>query len=41
MPVGLKLVYIVQMWAGRLEFLALFTLVASAIAAIRDRRRSV
>jgi trk system potassium uptake protein TrkH len=40
MPVGLKLVYIVQMWAGRLEFLALFTLVASAIAAFRDRRRS-
>ncbi len=38
MPVGLKLTYMLQMWAGRLEFLALFAIVASAIASLVDRR---
>lgn len=38
MPAGLKIVYIVQMWAGRLEFIALFALVASVVASIRSRR---
>ncbi len=31
MPAALKVTYIVQMWAGRLEFIALFALVATAI----------
>jgi trk system potassium uptake protein TrkH len=38
MPLGLKVVYMLQMWAGRLEFIALFVLVASAIAAVRAKR---
>lgn len=38
MPTGLKIVYIVEMWAGRLEFMALFAIVASVIASVRDRR---
>lgn len=38
MPVGLKIVYIIEMWAGRLEFVALFALVASIIAAVFQRR---
>ncbi|MBN2847450.1 MAG: TrkH family potassium uptake protein [Coriobacteriia bacterium] len=38
MPMGLKLVYIVQMWAGRLEFIALFALVASVVASLKSRR---
>lgn len=37
MPAGLKIVYIVQMWAGRLEFIALFALIASVIAAFRSK----
>ena len=37
MPVGLKLVYIVQMWAGRLEFVALFALAATVFAVLRRR----
>lgn len=39
MPVGLKLTYILQMWAGRLEFIALFTLVLGLIVSIRRARR--
>jgi len=35
MPTGLKIVYILQMWAGRLEFIALLALVASVVAALR------
>ena len=38
MPTGLKLVYMLEMWAGRLEFVALFAIIASGIAAIMDRR---
>jgi len=32
MPNGLKVVYIIQMWAGRLEFIALLALIASVLA---------
>ena len=32
MPVGLQLVYILLMWAGRLEFIAIFSLIGFAIA---------
>lgn len=38
MPAGLKVLYIVEMWAGRLEFVALFAIIASIVASIRDRR---
>lgn len=41
MPVALKLTYITLMWAGRLEFVALFTLVAGLIAAVRSPRRRI
>jgi trk system potassium uptake protein TrkH len=37
MPVGLKLTYIVQMWAGRLEFMSVFTLIGFFIAVIRGK----
>ena len=33
MPVGLKVLYIVQMWAGRLEFVAVFALVTNLVIA--------
>lgn len=37
MPAVLQLVYILQMWAGRLEFVALFALVGFVHAAVRGR----
>ena len=37
MPAGLKLTYIVQMWAGRLEFMSVFTLIGFFIAAIKGK----
>jgi Trk-type K+ transport system membrane component len=37
MPMGLKLTYIVQMWAGRLEFMSVFTLVGFVWAAIKGK----
>jgi trk system potassium uptake protein TrkH len=38
MPAALKITYIIQMWAGRLEFMSVFTLIGFFIAAIRGRR---
>ncbi|MDO9556512.1 MAG: TrkH family potassium uptake protein [Coriobacteriia bacterium] len=38
MPTVLKLVYILQMWAGRLEFVALFALFASFVVSFGRRR---
>lgn len=38
MPTGLKIVYMLQMWAGRLEFITLFAVIASAGLAFRRRR---
>jgi trk system potassium uptake protein TrkH len=37
MPAGLKLTYIVQMWAGRLEFMSVFTLIGFFIAVIKGK----
>jgi trk system potassium uptake protein TrkH len=34
MPAGMKWLYIIQMWAGRLEFLALMALAAAVIISI-------
>ena len=34
MPAGLKVVYIAQMWAGRLEFIAVLVLVAQVVLAL-------
>jgi len=38
MPITLKLTYIFQMWAGRLEFMSVFTLIGFFIAAIKGKR---
>lgn len=38
MPTILKLTYIVQMWAGRLEFMAIFVLFGMIVAAVKGRR---
>lgn len=38
MPALLKATYIFQMWAGRLEFMAVFTLVGFLVAAVRGKR---
>jgi trk system potassium uptake protein TrkH len=38
MPVGLKLVYMFQMWAGRLEFIAVMVLGAQILLALDPRR---
>ncbi|MDD4899791.1 MAG: TrkH family potassium uptake protein [Candidatus Omnitrophica bacterium] len=37
MPVALKYTYIIQMWAGRLEFMSIFTLIGFLIAAIKGK----
>ncbi|MFA6281868.1 MAG: TrkH family potassium uptake protein [Candidatus Omnitrophota bacterium] len=37
MPVILKITYIIQMWAGRLEFMSIFTLLGFIVAAIRGK----
>lgn len=38
MPVGLQLTYLLQMWLGRLEFVAAFALIGYAVALGRRRR---
>ncbi len=38
MPAILKITYIFQMWAGRLEFMSVFTLLGVFVAAIRGKR---
>jgi trk system potassium uptake protein TrkH len=38
MPAALKITYIIQMWAGRLEFMSVFTLIGFFIAAIKGKR---
>ncbi len=40
MPLGLKLVYMLQMWVGRLEFLALFVLILGVFTSVFRRRGS-
>ena len=37
MPAALKLTYIFQMWAGRLEFMSVFTLIGFFVAAVRGK----
>jgi trk system potassium uptake protein TrkH len=37
MPTGLKLTYIIQMWAGRLEFMSVFTLIGFLVAVIKGK----
>ena len=39
MPDMLKLLYIFDMWAGRLEFITLIALIVSIVASFRPRRR--
>ncbi len=38
MPAGLKIVYMLQMWAGRLEFITLFAVVVSIGLAVRTKK---
>jgi len=38
MPIPLKLVYMFQMWAGRLEFIAVMVLLGTIIAAFRGKK---
>jgi trk system potassium uptake protein TrkH len=38
MPAALKLTYIFQMWAGRLEFMSIFTIAGFVVAAIRGKK---
>ena len=38
MPAGLKMTYILQMWAGRLEFMSVFTLIGFLIAVVKGKR---
>ena len=37
MPAALKITYIFQMWAGRLEFMSVFTLIGFLVAAIKGK----
>lgn len=37
MPAALKITYMIQMWAGRLEFLSIFTLIGFFVAAVKGR----
>jgi trk system potassium uptake protein TrkH len=37
MPAGLKVTYIIQMWAGRLEFMSVFTILGFLIATIKGK----
>jgi len=37
MPAALKVTYIIQMWAGRLEFMSIFTLIGFLVAAIKGK----
>jgi trk system potassium uptake protein TrkH len=37
MPTLLKITYIIQMWAGRLEFMSVFTLIGFLVAAIKGK----
>jgi len=38
MPTALKITYIIQMWAGRLEFMAVFALIGFIMASIRGKK---
>lgn len=37
MPTGLKITYILQMWAGRLEFMSIFTLLGFFVALVKGK----
>ena len=39
MPESLEIVYIILMWAGRLEFVALLSLISQIVASIRPRKK--
>jgi trk system potassium uptake protein len=39
MPTGLKIIYILQMWAGRLEFFTLLAVVASVVVTLGARKQ--
>jgi len=37
MPAGLKITYIIQMWAGRLEFMSVFAIIGFLMAALKGK----
>ena len=37
MPAALKITYIIQMWAGRLEFMSVFTIIGFLVSAIKGK----
>jgi trk system potassium uptake protein TrkH len=39
MPLFMKIVYIVQMWVGRLEFLTILAVLFGFVASLRPRKR--
>ena len=39
-PVGMKIVYMIQMWIGRLEFLTILAVLFSFVASLKPRRRT-
>jgi trk system potassium uptake protein len=39
MPAGLQFTYIVQMWLGRLEFMAAFAMIGYLLSLVRFRHR--
>ena len=41
MPVTLEMIYIVQMWAGRLEFIALLALLVKVVISLKPRAQSL
>lgn len=38
MPAALKITYIIQMWAGRLEFMSVFTIIGFLVAVIKGKK---
>jgi len=40
-PTGMKILYILQMWVGRLEFLTILAVLVSFIASLKPRRRAI
>ena len=39
MPDALKVLYIIDMWAGRLEYVTLIALIVSIVASMKPKRR--
>ena len=40
MPAGLEIVYLIEMWAGRLEFITLLALIVKVVVSCKPRAKS-